>query len=623
MGGLFRTTRSRHAGLVALVVLGALVFLTYELTRVAGIAALRAEAKHKLGLYSTSLRGELAKYEFLPELLATNEALVSRLSDPDDVSRYYAVNSYLENIARIVGASDTYLMDRSGLTVAASNWNTERPFVGKNFSFRPYFQQAMQGRLGRYFALGMTSNKRGYYFAYPVRRGEEILGVIVVKVSLVTTEQAWASDASEFIVTDPDGVVFITTQPDWQFRSQQPLDPEVQRRITNSRRYNDVSLEPLPVVLTRHLNDGARLVTLRSPGQPGRDVEYLVEELEMLEAGWRIQVFSPLQPVRTRSLAASVIGALVLAVLAFGIMIGLQRSRERSANETALRRARDELEERVHARTADLSLSNARLKLEIDERRRAEADLRLAQDELIQAAKLAGLGQMSAGISHELNQPLAAIRSYADNARVLLERQRSDEACWNLQQIAELTARMAAIIRQLKVFAHKSTGQTVAVSVRAALDGALSIVGSAFQRDEAQLDIQDLGADLSVMADMLWLQQVFVNLISNALHAMEDSTTRILRIEASGVGDRVRIAFHDTGTGIDSEDLARLFDPFFTTKAPGQGLGLGLALSYRIVTDMGGTIRAASDPQGGAVFTVELARAAPAENEEVCRKRAL
>jgi len=621
--------RTRYLGLTLLGALFvAVVWQASILAERTGIGALREDARHKLSLYGAALRAELGRYAFLPELLATNESLIAYLAAPGTGEAFRAINTYLETINAIAGAADTYLLDPAGVTVAASNWDSERPFIGKDFSFRPYFQEAMSGRLGRYFALGTTSNKRGYYFAYPVRRGDQILGVVVVKVSLAATEAAWASDPFEYLVTDPDGVVFISTRQWWKFRALRSLSEEAARRIVTSRRYGEVVIEELAVTSRRTLPTGATGVTIElgRPASVTADstagtrqetsrVEYLIENEAMAEAGWRLHVLAPLRPVYEQALALTAsAGAVCFGIFLAGLALW-QRRRERLCREQALRRDHEELESQVRLRTSDLSRTNARLSREIDERRKAEEDLRRTQDELIQAAKLAGLGQMSAGINHELNQPLAAIRTYADNARALLALERVSEAQANLQQIGELTTRMAEIVQRLKGFARKSSGQTVTLSVQAALDDALEIAGVASDRRAVELVRTTEGDEPWVLGDLVRLQQVFLNLIGNALHAMAQTLHPTLWIHIHTDRTVVRISVRDAGPGIAPDALPQVFDPFFTTKEPGQGLGLGLALSMRIVTDLGGALRAANHPEGGAVFTVELVRAQPHQRE--------
>ena len=702
-----------------------------------GLAAQQEQTRHQLSLYIANLRRELEKYEFLPELLAGNERLAVLLRSPDDPELVRETNQLLEQINRVTGASDTYLMDAVGLTLAASNWRSHTPFVGENFSYRPYFRDALEGRLGHYFALGTTSNRRGYYFAYPVSRDGQIRGVVAVKVNIASLETHWGGEQTEFMVTDPDGVIFSTTHPGWKFRTLLPLAPEQRQRIQESRRYGEAALAPIQREDRRTLENGDRILALRERNRAGRNrmTEFLVTEESMPGAGWNVHALTRLDGLEGQVLRVQFLVALLgVALLLTGQFLNQQRSRrleraryeqaakrtleasekrvraiidnthaglvttdaggrieffnptaeqlfgyrsdevsgqhisqllppdqadllscpldtpdyteaappvettglrrdgttfpmelamrqvrrgreprfiatvhdisERKRHEAALRRAHALLETRVQERTADLSRTNERLTREIDEHRHTEKALRHTQIELIQAARLATIGQMATGISHELNQPLAAIRAYADNARALIDHQRAEEAGWNLEQIAHLTGRMAEIGAQLKVFARRSGGQMVAVSLTAAVDAALAILAPRLKGAETRV-VRDLPAtDLLVRADAVRLEQVLVNLIHNALQAMEHQAEATVEIAAVRTGERVRLTLRDHGPGIADCHLNQVFDPFFTTKE--SGLGLGLSISLRIVEEMGGRLTARNHPGGGAEFTLEL-----------------
>jgi two-component system C4-dicarboxylate transport sensor histidine kinase DctB len=599
---------------VTLLLVGLYAMLLWQvalLVRDQTLKELQSSGQRQLSIYVTHLKGQLEKYEFLPELLSTNARLVELLKRPGDRARIDALNRYLETINTIANASDTYLMDREGLTIAASNWQSEKPFIGRNFSYRPYFQQAMQGRLGRYYALGTTSGKQGYYFAYPVRHQEEILGAVVIKVDLTSLEEQWRGRQEEVVVTDPEGVIFVTTRPDWRYRTLYPLSSVVLERIVQSRRYADTQVESLNILKREALKGAVWLMTLRSRqgAQPlGDDERYLVQQLFMPGAGWRVHLLTPLRQVRQRVGWSMVITTFAFAAL---VLMGLvlqqrhRRRRERARYEAqanqSLREARDRLEQRVEERTVDL-------RQEMAERRRMEQALRHTRDELIQAAKLAMLGQLSAGISHEINQPLAAIRTYTDNAKQYLQQKRCDDAAWNLDQIDELIGSMTQISSQLKLFARKTDGQRSPVSLHNVIESSKRILLPQLRRTGTELRNAPLGQDVEVMADPVRLEQVLVNLIANAMNAMEQQVERWVDINIECGYDRLRLTIRDNGPGISDEHLKRIFDPFFTTKE--SGLGLGLSISQHIVESMGGTLMAGNSEQGGALFTLELPLAA-------------
>ena len=256
-------------------------------------------------------------------------------------------------------------------------------------------------------------------------------------------------------------------------------------------------------------------------------------------------------------------------------------------------------------RTADLSKTNQHLAAEVRERTQAEATLRQTQADLVQAGKLAALGQMSTALSHEFNQPLAAIRTYAENANAFLERGQTEKADANLHRIARLTERMAQLSKHLTAFARKPKDTTEPTSVRAALSEATELLRARLDRSDVTLQIEGI-EDLIVTGGLVRLQHVFINLIGNAIDATEQTENPRITITLRNHEGQAEIIVKDNGTGFDNDAAEKLFDPFFTSKEPGKGLGLGLSITFNIVRDFGGSIRAENIVGGGARFVVSL-----------------
>ncbi|MGE4402804.1 MAG: ATP-binding protein [Desulfobulbus sp.] len=575
-----------------------------------GLETLAKEGSTRMELYISYLRGVLEKYEGLPELLATNKQLVTFLQNPGSRERINALNRYLETINNISDASDTYLMNRDGLTIAASNWNTPKPFVGRNFSYRPYFKQAMDGKLGRYFALGTTSSERGYYFAYPVRYEGRILGAVVIKINIDSIEENWSDQNANFLVVDPDGVIFITTQEQWRFRSMRPLDPQVLKRLAETQRYPNATLEPIKLVEEQNVAQGKVIKLMMEDA--GKIKTFLQQESVMAQAGWRVYTLSEFKPVETKVILTlmSIVGVGGLGVLTMLLFWQHQqqvaeRHRFVEDNRRMLETANEKLEIRVAERTAALTHTNEQLRQEIQERQKTAEELRKTRRELIHAAKLAALGQMSTVITHELNQPLAAIRAYTDNAVQLLAKGRQGDVNWNLEQIKELTERMGQLAMQLKIFARKSSGKLNVVPLHGVLDGAMEVMAPIISKSGVKLTI-DMPPELEgVRANAVLLQQVLVNLLANGLQAVAEQEERHVTITVSREEDKVLLRVQDNGPGIDPPLARRIFEPFFTTKDPGKGLGLGLTISARIMEDMGGRIRVVQTGYG-ACFEITL-----------------
>ncbi len=595
--------------IILILILNVVSAWTYRM----GLIEMEDQGQVRLELYINYLHGILGKYESLPELLAIDNNLVRALQSPHEQKRIETLNRYLETINRVSDTSDTYLMNKDGLTIAASNWNEERPFIGRNFSFRPYFKQAMKGKLGRYFALGTTSSKRGYYFAYPVRKNDEILGAVAVKLNIDVVEEKWADKDENFLVSDPDGVIFITTNPDWRFKTLKPLKDEVALRITESRRYPEAKFHTLGEKIEK-IAHRVDVLSIKNKNS-GQLLRVIKQSQFMPEAGWNVHMLTDTRSLRKKVFLTNLIIGSSLLVCYFLIVLFIQRqqrlaqvNRIEEEARIALEEANEKLETRVEERTHELTATNELLRKEILERKQTEIKLKRTRRELIHAAKLAVLGQMSAGINHELNQPLAAIRSYSDNGKKFLEKGRLDEAMWNLEQIGELTERMAQIGVQLKLFSKKSSGQIVSVSLSNVMDCALEIVNPAIRKAQAVLKKDISPSDLKVRGNEVLLQQVIVNLVSNGIQALENQSNKKIDIMCKEKDEYVSIVVQDNGPGIDKLFRKNIFEPFFTTKKSGQGLGLGLAISDRIVRDLGGAI-ALVESEYGARFEIRLLKA--------------
>jgi two-component system C4-dicarboxylate transport sensor histidine kinase DctB len=350
---------------------------------------------------------------------------------------------------------------------------------------------------------------------------------------------------------------------------------------------------------------------MRVRGRISLPLQQLLEDV-----GWRVSILVPAGPAKAQAWTTMLVFVLCVLFIGLIVMIVLQRRARILERLDAQRQLQDLLERRVAERTADLNAANAALRVEVDERKAAETRLRKTQNELIQAGKLAALGQMSAALSHEINQPLAAVKSYADNATAFLDRDRLPEARENVTRISNMADRMAAICGHLRNFARRPQEDIGPVEVVHAIDDALALMEARFNKAGARITYEPAASPVWVMGGQLRLQQVIVNLLNNALDAMEGQSEPAIEIAVERAGDhRVLIHVRDEGKGLDAPTLAQLFDPFFTTKSPGKGLGLGLSISYNIVEDFGGRLRASNRQAGGSEFSIELRAAqAPASS---------
>ena len=578
--------------------LGAAVFfclllggLTYRLSFNIYLDHERQLSTQRLDAFALSLDATLARHESLPSLLALDPSLAALLQDPENPQRIAAANTYLEAAQQGAAVAAAFLINAEGKTLAASNWQLPRSFIGHNYAFRPYFTEALQHGLGRFYGVGVTSGEPGYFLAAPVRHNNQPLGVVVLKVGLEAIEQAMAGAGDTLLLTDRDGIVFLSSNHQLRYHALAPLPAEVTAQLANTQQYGKLSISPLA---DRPLNPAeSRPIRLSLANGPPR--ERLITARPVGKLDWQVVQLGNTGEARTT--AFSVSSAVVFAV---AFLLGLAAHfRHRARRREELRRVYAELESRIAERTVDLTNKIAALE-------RTEAILRETRDAAVQAGKLAVLGQMSAGMSHELNQPLAALQTFADNASALLARGRHEEVAENLAMISELIDRTGRIVRQLKTFARKESATPQAVTVASAIEHALMIVEPRRRETAGRMIITPCAPDLLAMAEAGRLEQVLVNLFRNGLDAMLGQTDPCLEVRAERNGENIEIAVRDHGPGLPDEVLNHLFEPFYTTKPAGEGLGLGLAISLTIVESYGGTLSTDNAPEGGAIFTLTL-----------------
>ena len=551
----------------------------------------QADADGALSQAEATVEGWLNRYHALPGLYARDPRLLEAMKGAPEAGTLPALDRELAAWNDIAGTLDTYVMAPDGTTVAASNSGDPLSFVGRNFGFRPYFTDAMTGRPGRFFGLGITSGLRGYYLSAPIRDASGILGVVVVKVSIPALEATLSESAHPMFVSDDADVVILSTLPDLRLTALTDMPREMETIVEDTRRYDLATIPPAPLEVVGDRQDGWPRLRAPAAARPDETRTYLAPHRAVPDAGWSLHLLYDMAGIRQQlwMLAATLIAA-GIALTALAALVLQRRARliQRLADRE---RARLALEERVRSRTAELTKTNARLRIEVEERRSAETSLRQTQNELVQAGKMAALGQMSAALSHEFNQPLTAIRTYSENAAAFYETGRPDRASENIARVLRLTEKMARLSKHLTRFARRSEDDMRAVDLDLVLTEALALVAARVDRLSAKIGISG-ARGLLVQGGSIRLQHVVMNLVGNALDAVPETRAPRIEIHIAAVGDRVEMSVSDNGTGISEDALARIFDPFFTTKEVGRGLGLGLSICYNIVRDFGGTMRA-------------------------------
>ncbi|MDR9804928.1 sensor histidine kinase [Rhizobium hidalgonense] len=588
---------------IALVAVAASLWAGGEIGRYRAETALEEQARTDARLNAALLRTVLEKYRALPFVLSQDAALTAALAG-NDAGTFERLSQKLETLAAGTKAAVIYVIDKDGMAVSASNWHEPTSFVGNDYRFREYFQGAVAQGQAEHFALGTVSKKPGLYISERISGSSGLLGVVVVKVEFDDVEADWnASDAPSYVIDDR-GIVLITSIPSWRFMTIGRIADDRLTAIRESLQFGDAPLQPLPLDTVRSLGDRLDVVEIVMPGGAGK-TRLLDVGMPVPATAWHLQHLVALGP----SVDAGIREARMLALLMLLPLLSVAAFLLRRRQVVTLKifreqQAREELERRVAERTLDLSQARDRLQAEITGHRSTEQKLQAVQQDLVQANRLAILGQVAAGVAHEINQPVATIRAYADNARTFLDRGQTAPAGENLESIAALTERIGSITEELKTFARKGRGNAEPTGLKDVIEGAVMLLRSRFAGRMDTLDIALPPAELQVMGNRIRLEQVLINLLQNALEAVAPKADEArVEVRISIDVEMVTLTVADNGPGISPEIRKGLFTPFNTSKE--SGLGLGLVISKDIVGDYGGRMEVESD-DSGTRFMVHL-----------------
>ncbi|CAG9000005.1 MAG: C4-dicarboxylate transport sensor protein DctB [Candidatus Celerinatantimonas neptuna] len=550
--------------------------------------ALKIELNHLEG----QIRQELQRFQRLPRIIAEHPGLLQAIGHPPGSKASEQTSQLLSTLNTLQGSNVTYLLNRQGLTLASSNYQQADSFVGTSYAFRPYFKAAIKGEDGQYFALGSRSGKRGYYFSAPVYHQHKIMAVLVIKVRFNLLDSSWKTPRFDYLITDYHSVIFYATQPHWLYHTLYPIKESLRKTIKQSRQYGS---HPLKQLISHTQSDMPFIM----PNENNQSQAFLVEQHKMTQPAWELYTMTPKQWVWQPILQACFLTSLIFLVLVLLINYGYQLR----ARRQLLARLNMQLEARVNHRTRQLTLSNQQLKEAIQKYHQTNKTLRQTEAELMQTAKLAMLGELSASLNHELNQPLTALLTYAENSQRLLRKNKNETVQENLTQIIRVADLMRAIIARFKVFARKSKPLRQSTPVHSVIKAALALLHNKMIKQGviAQLDLQ---VDLWVHADPVQLEQVLINLLNNALEALKETSTPQIQIRSWQDKEQIFIKVKDNGCGFKEIAAESLFEPFFTTKA--KGLGLGTTISRRIIESFNGQLSAYKNADKGAYFIIQL-----------------
>jgi two-component system C4-dicarboxylate transport sensor histidine kinase DctB len=525
----------------------------------------RNRAELRLALYSGNLLSELRQNAIVPQLLARDPALISAL----DAGNFTQSSQRLITFNEEIEAASLTLLDADGRVVAA----TDRARIGQSARDAPYFVDTLRSRDNIFTIVQDETGAFRFFYSRRVDSNQTLAGMIVVEINLQKFERAWAGISDAVLVTDSQGRIILATEPRWRGLTEQAA----------------LTREPPSSAIFRAIQATTDWSNLPPDAYVEGEAVMRVEG-RVAFRGWRIASFTTYASVRDK-----VNGVLALEIMVFAILLALAfyfLNRKTAARASLFQRE-----------SAELRALNARLQREIAERQRVQENLAVAEQTLQQSSKLAVLGEMSAAVSHELNQPLAAMKTYLAGARLLLSRNRPDEAVSSFQRIDDLIERMGAITKQLKSYARRDANQFQPVNMGDAIYSALALMEP--QLRERKVDItRALPEDpVWVMGDRVRIEQVIINLLRNAMDATQTAAEPRIDILLA-VGETAVLTVRDNGSGI--ADIENLFEPFYTTKEAGDGVGLGLAISSGIVNDLGGRLTARNAAIGGAVFEMQL-----------------
>lgn len=510
------------------------------------------------------LKSEFDKQHSVPAVLAEDADVIATVANPTGAD-VMAVSQKLQRLQIETKSADIYILNKDGTALSASNYALPASFVGSNYHFRKYYVDAMRYGEGEQFALGTVSHRPGLYIARRITVGHRPAGVVVVKVEFDAIEASWRRPETTTFVIDQLGNILLTGSSDMRFRKV-----------------------------------------------PGPTSSQFMVNLPTGVGKWRLLLFSSRADATKEARSATLVAALAEGLL--GALLALWWRRRRRAVERTIaeKKYREDLEREVATRTAELSNTNDRLSHEIVERQQAEERLNAMQADLVQANKLAQLGQITAGVAHEINQPLAAIRVLAENCMALLQRGlgkggHAETVGQNLAGIVRLNDRIGHITGELRTFSRKATGHAEPVSLKDALGSALLLNRSRSRNNKVRLSREAIDGQIRVIGGRIRLEQALVNLLQNAYEALEDTEHPEVRISTTMDQDWVFLKISDNGPGIPPQVLSQIFTPFVTTKET--GLGLGLVIAHDIVRDLGGELTA-ENGHIGATFILKLRRVA-------------
>ena len=532
------------------------------------------KADARLSLYQNSLLSEIERFAYFPYVLSQDPHVIRATQGVG----HHDLNNRLLEFSNKSGVEAIYLMDTTGRTIATSNFANKNSYLNQNYAFRPYFKQALAGLHGEFYGIGATTKTPGFFISAPVHGADQkVSGVIAIKLALGNLEKSWMDAGEQVLLTNDDSVVLLSSNPNWRYKALHELSQKRRDEIRDERQFAD---EPLDVLNWHTHGDNQATVG---------EKRFLLVKAKIATRNWHLYFFASERPVVERVWMTLISFAVIIS-----LFFGFTQLRRSMRIGVALRASQ--------ADSAELREANTRLAVEIDERVAAERRLQRTQDELARASRLAALGQLAVSVTHELGQPIAAMRNYMTAAELSPNPPESSF----LQKMTALVLRMENITKELKFFSSSGADNFAPIDVRDVIKGAEELLAPNFAASNVHYKRSWQDEALMVRGNQLRLEQVMTNLMRNALNAMDETENPSMSVQLSVEGENALIEVFDTGSGLGEATIEQLQEPFYSTQPSGKGMGLGLAISTEIVREHGGHINARNRREKGAVFSIHL-----------------
>ena len=527
---------------------------------------IKQEGEIRLTQNERNIVSELQKNSVIPQFLVRDQSIWNALLSNNFSSLPQMFSEFINEIS----IESITLMDRTGQIVAVAG----KENLNVNSSNKIIFNTAISTNDTVMNIIEKNENEFGFFYSRKIENDQRVLGVLSIEVDLKKFENSWKSAGERIFISNGEGKIVLATEPTWK-----GLSEDLAWKNQNSKN-----------IIKRGYSVAKGWVDSNESDQYFNDSSFVRFNKNIPILNWKISSFENYSGVRER-----VNTILALEILIFLLLLVLSLY---SLNRKKILRLNLFEEETIKLREL-----NKKLETEMEQRKRVEKNLLAVEQTLEQHSKLAALGEMSAAISHELNQPLAAMKTYLAGASLLLKRNRPQETVAALMRIDGLIHRMGEITKQLKSFARKNTESFVPLNFNDAILEAMSIMEPQLKQSGIKIDTNIPSEPVLIVGDQQRLEQVIINLIRNAIDALDDTELPSITISLYK-NNSVRFSIRDNGKGIN--DLEKLFEPFQTSKDPGKGLGLGLAISSNIISELGGSLSGENLTPTGAEFTIKL-----------------